>query len=206
MFPVDAGQNPETLRRHTFKVAKTLSMTSAAEAPVSVDAEAIVVTFDSTFIRSCEDGERHLEVRIGNVETASGRRQVFGAVAKTDTDLAGLIRRSLDAVGRTEGIVLTASTDGCTRLRRILLYAGSEGIPILERFHIAGRRHHLPQSPGGLPPDGRERADQMGEFVEEVGRMRWRLWTGKAMDERLSSLAFAAVLPIFCVGPDSRRS
>ena len=37
MFPVDAGQNPETLRRHTFKVAKTLSMTSAAEAPVSVD-------------------------------------------------------------------------------------------------------------------------------------------------------------------------
>ena len=56
---------------------------------VSVDAEAIVVTLDSTFIRSCEDGERHLEVRIGNVETASGRRQVFGAVAKTDTDLAG---------------------------------------------------------------------------------------------------------------------
>src|SRR3954451_24212793 len=29
---------------------------------------------------------------------ASGGRQVFGAVAKTDTDLTGLIRRSLDAV------------------------------------------------------------------------------------------------------------
>src|SRR4051812_7247174 len=61
MFPVDAGQDPETLRRHTFKIAKTLAMTSAAEAPVSVDAKAIVVTLDSTFIRSCEDGERHLE-------------------------------------------------------------------------------------------------------------------------------------------------
>src|SRR4051812_5728013 len=88
MFPVDAGQDPETLRRHTFKIAQTLAMTSATEAPVSVDATAIVVSLDSTFIRSCEDGERHLEVRIGNVETASGRRQVFGAVAKTDTDLA----------------------------------------------------------------------------------------------------------------------
>src|SRR3954449_2227205 len=32
----------------------------------------------------------------------------FGAVAKTDTDLAGLIRHSLDAVGRTEGTALTA--------------------------------------------------------------------------------------------------
>ena len=54
-------------------------------------------------------------------------RQVFGAVAKTDTDLAGLIRRSLDAVGRTEGTVLTAFTDGCSGLRRILLDAGVEG-------------------------------------------------------------------------------
>ena len=61
----------KTLRRHTFKIAKTLSMTSTAEAPVSVDAKATVVTLDSTFIRSCEDGERHLEVRVGNVETES---------------------------------------------------------------------------------------------------------------------------------------
>src|SRR4051812_33441555 len=29
MFPVDAGQDPETLRRHTFKIAQTVSMTSA---------------------------------------------------------------------------------------------------------------------------------------------------------------------------------
>src|SRR5204862_8268594 len=47
MFPVDAGQDPETLRRHTFQIAKTLSMASVAEAPVSVDAEAIIVTLDS---------------------------------------------------------------------------------------------------------------------------------------------------------------
>ena len=50
---------------------------------------------DSTFIRSCHDGERHLEVRIGNVETLNGGRQVFGAIARADTDIAVLIRRNL---------------------------------------------------------------------------------------------------------------
>jgi hypothetical protein len=79
------------------------------------------VTLDSTFIRSCEDGERHLEVRIGNVEIATGRRQVFGAVAKADTDLGALLRRSLDVVGCAEGTTLTAFTDGCPGLRRFLL-------------------------------------------------------------------------------------
>ena len=44
-----------------------------------------MVSVDSTFIRSREEGERHLEVRVGNVETASGGRQVFGAVAKVKT-------------------------------------------------------------------------------------------------------------------------
>src|SRR4051794_3833381 len=77
VFPMDAGTDPETLRRHTFKVAENLPMPEASK-PAS-PAGAIVVTLDSTFIRSCGDGERHLEVRIGNVETAVGGRQVFGA-------------------------------------------------------------------------------------------------------------------------------
>jgi hypothetical protein len=58
-----------------------------------------VVTLDSTFIRSCEAGERHLEVRIGKIGTTTGRRRIFGAIARTDTDPAALIRRGLDAVG-----------------------------------------------------------------------------------------------------------
>src|SRR3954451_13016078 len=106
LFPVDSGASHEPLRRHTFKVAEHLSMPAAAEP--ATPSEAIVVTLDSTFIRSCEAGERHVEVRIGTVETATGRRQVFGAVAKTDTDLAALIRRSLNTVGRTDATVLTA--------------------------------------------------------------------------------------------------
>src|SRR3954471_708860 len=83
VFPVDAGADPETLRCHTFKIAEALPAQVRMK-PLPTGAEAIVVTLDSTFIRSCGAGQRHLEVRIGNVETASGRRQVFGAVAKTD--------------------------------------------------------------------------------------------------------------------------
>src|SRR3954453_1430717 len=122
VFPVDAGRDPESLRRHTFKVAENLPV------PVTVQpatpAEAIVVTLDSTFVRSCEEGERQLEVGIGNVETATGCRQVFGAVAKTETGPPAPIRRNPDAGGRPEETVLTAFTDGCPGLRCILLDAG----------------------------------------------------------------------------------
>src|SRR3712207_3522225 len=49
VFPVDAGVDPETLRRHTFKIAEELPV--QARSPTGT--EAIVVTLDSTFIRSC---------------------------------------------------------------------------------------------------------------------------------------------------------
>src|SRR5215217_4040509 len=67
VLPVDAGADPGSLRRHTFKIAEVLPMQAATQPPPA-EAGAIVVTLDSTFIRSCEEGERHLEVRIGNVE------------------------------------------------------------------------------------------------------------------------------------------
>jgi hypothetical protein len=67
---------------------------------------------NSTFIRSGEDDERHLEVG----PAMSKRRQVddrFPApTPKLDTDIKALIGRNLDAVGRTEDTVLTVFTDG----------------------------------------------------------------------------------------------
>jgi hypothetical protein len=97
LLPVEAGMSPETLRGHTLKVGEQLR--NAAVVKPGAAASAITITLDSTFIRGCHDGERHLEVRVGNVETPDGGRQVFGAVAKTDTDIAVLIRRSLEIVG-----------------------------------------------------------------------------------------------------------
>src|SRR3954449_7253519 len=206
MFPVDAGQDPETLRRHIFKIAKTLAMTSAAEAPVSVDAKAIVVSLDSTFIRSCEDGGRHLEVRIGNVETESGGRQVFGAVAKVDTDIGALIRRALDVVGRTGDTALTAFTDGCPGLRRILADAGVTAPPMLDWFHLAMRLSHLKQVAGVLSDEDPARGAAKAIVITEVERLRWRIWNGKAKDAQISIDRIRAVMPQFQGEPDGRRS
>jgi hypothetical protein len=71
--------------------------------------------------------------------TLAGDR-FFGAVAKAGTDLEALIRGSLDGVGRTEGTVLNAFTDGCSGLRRILADARVTEAPVLDWFHIAPRR------------------------------------------------------------------
>src|SRR4051794_17822638 len=204
MFPVDAGQAPETWRRHTFKVAEALPMPAVVKP--ATPAAMITLTLDSTFIRSCEDSERHLEVRIGNVETTTGRRQVFGAVAKADTNLATLIRGNLDAVGRTKNTALTAFTDGCSGLRRILLEAGVGGLPILDWFHIAMRLQHLTQAAGSLSSENPERAAAKAVIVEEVERLRWRLWNGKAKDTKVSIDRIRAVMHHFRGEPGSRRS
>ena len=66
LLPVEAGNSPETLRGHTLKVGEQLR-DAAAVKPAAV-APAISISLDSTFIRSCHCGERHLEVRVGNVE------------------------------------------------------------------------------------------------------------------------------------------
>jgi hypothetical protein len=130
MFPVDAAKHPETLRRHALKVGESLGKCAATTPEIA--AAAIVVTLDSTFIRSCENGERHVEVRVGNVETKSGRRQVFGAATKAGTDVKALINRNLDAVGRTGHTALTGFTDGCPGLRRVLADAGVTTAPFLD--------------------------------------------------------------------------
>jgi hypothetical protein len=167
---------------------------------------AIVVTLDSTFIRSCEDGERHLEVRVGNVETESGGRQAFGAVAKSDTDIKALIGRSLDAVGRTEDTVLTAFTDGCSGLRCILADAGVAELPMLDWFHIGMRLQHLKQTAGGLATDDPARVAAKAVVVEEVERLHWRLWNGKAKDAQISIDRIRAVMHHFQGETSVRRS
>jgi hypothetical protein len=156
------------LRHHTLRIGEQLGTAISSDQPTTAAAAAaaITVSMDSTFIRSREEGERHLEVRIGNVETASGGRQVFGAVAKADTDLSALIRRSLRAVGRTDDTEVTAFTDGCPGLRSILVGAGVTTPPILDWFHIAMRMQHAAQ--------------------EEVKRLRWRIWNGKARNAKRS--------------------
>ncbi len=202
MFPVDAGTHPETLRRHTLEVGKMLRDRIAIRPEA---AAAIVVTLDSTFIRSCENGERHLEVRVGNVETNTGGRQVFGAVAKSGTNFEELIRRNLDAVGRTGDTALTAFTDGCLGLRRSLADAGVTTPPMLDWFHVAMRLQHLKQIANGLLADDPARGAAKAVIVEEVERLHWRIWNGKAKDAQVSIDRIRVVMHHFRGEPDQRR-
>jgi hypothetical protein len=204
LFPIDAGIDPETLRRHTLKVGEAVADRAAIRPETA--ASAITVTLDSTFIRSREDGERHLEVRVGNVETKSGARQVFGAVAKTDTDIRVLIRRSLDAIGRTEGTELTAFTDGCPGLRHILADAGVAERPILDWFHIGMRLEHLKQIAGALTTGSPSRVTAKAVIVREVERLHWRIWNGKAKNARESIDLIRAVMHHFQGEPGTQKS
>jgi hypothetical protein len=135
---------------------------------------------DSTFIRSREKGERRLEVRVGNVETAGGERQVFGAVAKGDTDITALIHRNLEAVGQTNNSEVIAFTDGRPGLRCILADAGVTKPPILDWFHITMRMQHATQAASGLSVDDPDRVKAKAVIVAEVERLRRRIWNGKA--------------------------
>ena len=170
LLPADVGMSPETLRAHTLKIDAQLCDISTAK-PIA-PATSITVTTDSTFIRSCEKGNRHLEVRVGNVETSDGGRQVFGAVARSDTDIAVQIRQSLEAVGQTAATKVTAFTDGCPGLRSILADAGVTTRPIADWFHIAMRLQHAKVAASGLPTDEPGSQGGQGRFCRKVRSRR----------------------------------
>ncbi|MBV8870983.1 MAG: hypothetical protein JOY65_16465, partial [Acetobacteraceae bacterium] len=128
---------------------------------------------DSTFIRSCHDGERHLEVRVGNAERPEGgSRQVFGAVAHAGTDIVAPTRHALDTLGRTGDTALTAFTDSCPGLRAILAEAGVPGPPIADWFHLAMRLQHAKLVAEALPAEDPDQQQAKAEVVTEVERLR----------------------------------
>jgi hypothetical protein len=93
MFPIGVGNDKETMRRHTLRAGAALRDCAAIEPETR--AAAIAVTRDSTFIRSCEDGERHLEVRVGvhcTVAKIMDRVAGFGWLSDRPERLAGQLR------------------------------------------------------------------------------------------------------------------
>ena len=182
VLPVEAGCRPETLRNHTLKIGEKLR--HAPGIAPSIERSEISISLDSTFIRSREPGERHVEVQVGNVEVQDGARQVFAAATKTDTEITTIIERRLAEAGRTAGPRLTAFTDGCSGLRGLLTSVGITEPPILDWFHIAMGLQHLRQAAQGLPARDQAQKKAKVVIVEAVERLRWRLWHGKVKDAR----------------------
>ena len=194
LLPIDAGTSPETLRSHTLLIGEQLGDAAAEKSPA---AAAITISLDSTFIRSREDGERHLQVHVGNVETVDGGRQVFGAVAGADTDLTALLQRNLEIVGRTDITEVTAFTDGCPGLRTVLANAGVTKQPILDWFHIAMRLQHTKLAAENLSTDDPDRVKAKAMIVAEVERLHWRIWNGKAKNAQRSIKRIRKVMHVF---------
>jgi hypothetical protein len=122
---------------------------------------------------------------------------VFGAVAKTDTDITALTRRNLQIVGRTDDTEVTAFTDGCSGLRSILADAGVTKPPVLDWFHIAMRLRHTTQAASGLSTDNPDRVLAKAVIVAEVERLRWRIWNGKAKNAQGSIERIRKVMHVF---------
>ena len=67
------------------------------------------------------------------------------------------------------------------------------------------RLQHLTQVAGNLPSDHPERTAAKVVIIEEVERLRWRLWNGKAQDAGISLDRIQAVMHHFRGEADSRR-
>jgi hypothetical protein len=101
---------------------------------------------------------------------------------------------------------LTAFTDGCPGLRRLLPDAGVTETPILDWFHVGMRLEHLKQIGGALTTGNPARVAAKAVIVIEVERLRWRIWNGKAKNARKSIIRVCAVMHHFRGEPGSRKS
>jgi hypothetical protein len=195
-----AGTSHETLRCRTLELGEQLRRAATAmpepRSTAAAPASAITLSLDSTFIRSCHAGERHLEERVGNAEAPEGGgRQVFGAVANAGTDIVALIRHALDALGCTGDTAPTAFSDGCSGLRAILAAAGVTGPPIADWFHLSMRLQHAKQVAEALPAEDPHQQQAKTDIATEVERLRWRIWNGKTKDARLTVKRLRTLLP-----------
>ena len=68
------------------------------------------------------------------------------------------------------------------------------------------RLQHLKQIAGGLSTDDAARAAAKTVIVEEVERLRWRLWNGNAKDAQISIGRIRKVMHAFQGELGSRRS
>src|SRR6202042_3497574 len=117
--------------------------------------------------------------------------------ARSDTDIAVQIHRSLEAVGRTTATKVTAFTDGCPGLRSILADAGVTTRPIADWFHIAMRLQHAKLAASGLLTDEPGRTEAKATIVTEVERLHWRIWNGKAKNAQRSIKRIGKVMYVF---------
>ena len=77
---------------------------------------------------------------------------------------------------------------------------------MLDWFHIAMRLQHLKQIVSGLSADDPRRVVAKAVIVEEVERLHWRLWNGRAKNAQISIDRIRAVMHHYQGEPSGRKS
>ncbi len=88
-------------------------------------------------------------------------------------------------------------TDGCSGLRAILAAVGITGPPSLDWFHLSMRLQHAKQVAETLPAGEPSQQQAKAGIIDEVERLRWRIWNGMAKDARITLKRLRTLLLTF---------
>ena len=148
--------------------------------PGTPQAERINLGLDCTFIRSHDPnvGRQH-EVFFGHVEPDAGKPRVFASIGEGSAARVSRIQQNLSCAGFVPSTSVTTFTDGGAGLRELALSSGVKDTPILDWYHVAQRLQHIRQSALGLKTSVPDLPKVTEQIINEVERLRWRLWNGK---------------------------
>jgi hypothetical protein len=212
LLPVDDKTNPETIRRHTMRVAERCerdlkrSNDSANSSPESATSQpqesdhaktegTINVGLDGAYLRRWRQRSSKFEVLVGRSVPPVGPIKCFGMVHTIDDDPPARLREVLRAQGMKPGQCVRFMADGDDTLRTIQGELAPQATHRLDWFHITMRLTVLRQYIKGVvrqeKDDGTYGKESSGHALQCAWTStKWKLWHGKTDDalDRLSVL------------------
>ncbi len=190
LLPIEGGRHHTTFRNRILIEGAVTDRASDVRTPETA-AKKLNLGLDCTYIRSNDPTEGRLhEVFFGHIEPDAGNSRVFSSIGENGPDRSRRIRRNLEKAGLTDVTSVSTFTDGGNGLRELARGSGVTEKPILDWHHIAQRLQHVRQAAAGLTTSVPDLPEVTAKIIDEVERLRWRLWHGKpnAVSEALAKI------------------
>mgnify|MGYP000447735847 CR=1 FL=1 len=191
VLPVAPTTNPESVRQHTYRVARRMESELGEEQTMFVDGcqaerEALpppdgplTVGIDGGYVRGREGKSRtegHFEVIAGKSIRFDGSAKCFAHVHKHDRKSKRRLFELMTSQGFQMNQQVTFLSDGGETVRNLQRYLSPEAEHMLDGFHVTMRLTVLRQTAKGLPEHLPAAAS--GELLRELERLKWLLWHG----------------------------
>lgn len=188
LLPVDAGNAPSTVRRHTIRVGRRLD--AELQGPVGVahfessqsETDPVTVAgLDSGFLKDCRPrSERSFEVVVGRVLSESKGSRSLGFVRRIEDNVAAghRLKQRLSEQGRIADRI-TVFTDGGPGLRKLLLSALPGARHILDWYHLTRRLTVLNRVLSGKEAIKQFQSGYHDRLSRHLKSLKWRLWHGR---------------------------